>query len=38
VNGTALTAPSPLRQGDWIAVGRQAKGIVKMPLTVRALK
>ena len=38
VNGTALTAPHPLRQGDRIAVGRQAKGIVKMPLTVRALK
>jgi eukaryotic-like serine/threonine-protein kinase len=38
VNGTALTAPYPLRQGDRIAVGRQAKGIVKMPLTVRALK
>jgi serine/threonine protein kinase len=38
VNGTALTAPYPLRQGDRIAVGRQAKGIVKMPLTARALK
>ena len=38
VNGTALTAPRPLRQGDRIAVGRQAKGIVKMPLTARALK
>jgi eukaryotic-like serine/threonine-protein kinase len=38
VNGTALTGPRPLRQGDRIAVGRQAKGIVRMPLTVRALK
>ena len=38
VNGTALTAPRPLRQGDRIAVGRQAKGIIKMPLTARALK
>jgi hypothetical protein len=35
VNGEALTAPRPLRQGDLIAVGRQAKGVVKMPLTVR---
>jgi eukaryotic-like serine/threonine-protein kinase len=38
VNGAALTAPRPLRQGDRIAVGRQAKGIAKMPLTARALK
>ena len=38
VNGQALQAPRPLRQGDVIAVGRQAKGIAKMPLTVRALK
>jgi serine/threonine protein kinase len=37
VNGAALTAPRPLRQGDRIAVGRQAKGILKMPLTARAL-
>ena len=37
VNGVTLTAPRPLRQGDRIAVGRQAKGIVKMPLTARAL-
>ncbi len=37
VNGLTLTAPRPLRQGDRIAVGRQAKGIAKMPLTVRAL-
>jgi serine/threonine protein kinase len=38
LNGAALTAPRPLRQGDRIAVGRQAKGIVKLPLTVRMLK
>jgi serine/threonine protein kinase len=38
VNGAALTAPRPLRQGDRIAVGRQAKGIVKLPLTARALR
>ena len=36
VNGETLSAPRPLRQGDLIAVGRQAKGIVKLPLTVRA--
>ncbi len=38
VNGAALTAPQPLRQGDQIAVGRQAKNIVKMPLTAWALR
>jgi serine/threonine protein kinase len=37
VNGETLTTPRPLRQGDLIAVGRGAKGIVKMPLTVRAV-
>ena len=37
VNGQAITAPRVLRHGDLIAVGRQAKGIVKMPLlTARA--
>jgi serine/threonine protein kinase len=36
VNGLTITAPTLLRQGDLIAVGRQAKGVVKMPLTVRA--
>jgi hypothetical protein len=35
LNGEALTAPRVLRQGDQIAVGRQAKGVVKLPLTVR---
>ena len=34
LNGVTLTAPHTLRDGDRIAVGRQAKGIVKMPLTV----
>ncbi|MBW6424851.1 protein kinase [Rhizobium sp. XQZ8] len=37
VNGLTLAAPHPLRQGDRIAVGREAKGIAKLPLTVRAL-
>ena len=35
VNGETLDAPRALRQGDLIAVGRQAKGVSKMPLTVR---
>jgi hypothetical protein len=34
LNGQALRAPQALRQGDQIAVGRQAKGVVKLPLTV----
>jgi eukaryotic-like serine/threonine-protein kinase len=38
VNGQALTAPQTLKHGDLIAVGRQAKGIIKMPLTARALR
>lgn len=37
LNGDVLTAPRALRDGDVIAVGRKAKGIVKLPLTVRAL-
>jgi eukaryotic-like serine/threonine-protein kinase len=36
LNGKALTAPSVLRQGDLIAVGREAKGVIKLPLTARA--
>ena len=36
VNGQALTKPRPLHHGDVVAVGRQAKGIVKLPLTARA--
>ena len=35
VNGQTLSAPRVIRQGDLIAVGRQAKGIVKMPLAAR---
>jgi serine/threonine protein kinase len=35
VNGKTLTAPRALRHGDWIAVGRQEKGVVKLPLTAR---
>jgi serine/threonine protein kinase len=36
VNGRALTRASILSPGDQIAVGREAKGIAKLPLTVRA--
>ena len=35
VNGATITAPVVLRDGDTIAVGRSAKGIVKMPLVAR---
>ncbi|MEJ7731340.1 MAG: FHA domain-containing protein [Polyangiaceae bacterium] len=35
VNGKTLTAPHPLRHGDVIAVGRQAKGVIRMPLMAR---
>jgi eukaryotic-like serine/threonine-protein kinase len=35
VNGETLLAPRALRHGDLIAVGRQAKGVSKMPLAVR---
>ena len=35
VNGAAITGLYALRNGDQIAVGRQAKGISKLPLTVR---
>lgn len=38
VNGEALRAPRALRDGDRIAVGRQAKGIEKLPLTARVSK
>jgi len=37
LNGETLTMSRPLRQGDLIAVGRRAKGILKMPLTVRGV-
>jgi serine/threonine protein kinase len=36
VNGHALTGPRVLSQGDLIAVGNEAKGVSKLPLTVRA--
>ena len=35
LNGQAITGPILLREGDMIAVGRSAKGIVKMPVVVR---
>lgn len=34
VNSEALTGPRPLHEGDVIAVGRAAKGIARLPLTV----
>ncbi|HVF39946.1 MAG TPA: protein kinase [Gemmatimonadaceae bacterium] len=37
LNGKPLSAPTRLRDGDAIAVGRSAKGIVKLPLKVRAV-
>jgi serine/threonine protein kinase len=36
LNGDVLAAPQLLREGDVLAVGRKAKGISKLPLTVRA--
>jgi serine/threonine protein kinase len=36
VNGRALTSPRLLNQGDVIAVGREAKGLAKLPLALRA--
>ena len=36
LNGETLTAPRALSDGDVIAVGRAAKGIAKLPLTVRS--
>lgn len=35
INGKTLTAPHALRHGDLIAVGRQEKGVIKLPLTAR---
>ena len=37
LNAAAVTRPVLLSAGDLIAVGRQAKGVVKMPLTVRGV-
>ena len=36
VNGAPLTTPRPLNDGDVLAVGRSAKGIIKLPLIARA--
>jgi len=36
VNGKTLSAPRALLQNDVIAVGRQEKGVLKLPLTARA--
>ena len=38
LNGDVLAAAQPLSQGDVLAVGRKAKGITKLPLTVRAFR
>jgi hypothetical protein len=35
INGAAVTAPTALRDGDVVAVGRSAKGVSKLPLTAR---
>jgi serine/threonine protein kinase len=35
LNGKTLTEPMLLAEGDVVAVGRQLKGIAKLPLTVR---
>jgi serine/threonine protein kinase len=35
VNGTPLTTPRPLSDGDVLAAGRSAKGITKLPLVAR---
>ena len=36
LNGEVLVGPRPVHDGDVLAVGRKAKGIVKLPLTLRA--
>jgi serine/threonine protein kinase len=36
VNGRALSGAQPLKAGDRIAVGNEAKGVAKLPLVVRA--
>ena len=36
LNGDVLTGPRPVHDGDVLAVGRKAKGITKLPLTIRA--
>ena len=36
LNGEILVSPKPVKDGDVLAVGRKAKGITKLPLTIRA--
>jgi len=36
LNNRALAGPQPIREGDQIAVGNEARKIAKLPLTVRA--
>ena len=34
MNGKAITEATPLSEGDVLAVGREAKGVAKLPLQV----
>ena len=34
LNGRTLTGSQPLKNGDQLAVGRESKGIIKLPLRV----
>jgi eukaryotic-like serine/threonine-protein kinase len=34
LNGKAVTGETPIKTGDVLAIGREAKGIVKLPMTV----
>jgi serine/threonine protein kinase len=38
LNGKAIKGPTPLKGGDTIGVGRESKGIVKLPLKVVFIK
>ena len=35
LNGKAVTGTKPLKDGDVFAVGKESKGIIKLPLKVR---
>ena len=35
LNGKAVTERQTVKDGDVLAVGRESKGIIKLPLTVR---
>ena len=35
LNGKAVTKPEAINDGDELAVGRESKGIIKLPLKVR---